>query len=171
VAALGPQTEMGFKLINLKRCLALVGLVGIILLMGAILPVKQPPAATSQSPLTIPELTYARMDLPHPVTNSGFLDGITLSFDPPPVTIHDPDLDRTSLNFQRDLPSGSLDKLQPRPGNTTKPALTVADQKLYYEFYGSEGFAFQLNLKPAYPNPEAAVPTGLDPGFGVSLKF
>jgi hypothetical protein len=161
---------MGFKLINLKRCLALVGLFGIILLMGAILHVKQPPAATSQSHLTTPELTYAKMDLPHPATNSGFLDDIKISFDPP-VTIHDPDLDRASLNLQRDLASGSFAELQPRPGDATKHALTVADRQLNYELYGSEGFAFKLNLKPAYPNPAAALPTGLDPGFGINLKF
>jgi hypothetical protein len=164
------QTEMGFKLINLKRCLALAGLVGIILLMGAILHVKQPPAATSQSYFTVPELTYARMDPPHPATNSGFLDNITLSLDPP-VTIHDPELDHASLNLQRDLPSGHFAELQPRPGDATKHALTVADRQLNYELYGSEGFAFKLNLKPAYPNPAAAIPTGLDPGFGISLKF
>ena len=161
---------MAFKLINMKRCLALVGLVGIILLMGAILHVKKPPAATSQSHFTAPVLTYAQTDMPHPVTNSGFLDDIKISFDPP-VIIHDPDPYHASLNFQRDLPSESFDKLPPRPGDTTKPAFTVVDRKLNYELFGSEDFAFKLNLKPAYPNPEAAIPTGLDPGFGISLKF
>ena len=161
---------MGFKLINLKRCLALVGLFGIILLMGAILHVKQPPAATSQSHFTLPELTYAKMETPHPATNSGFLDDINISLDPP-VIFHDPDPYHASLNFQRDLPSGSFDKLPPRPGDTTRPTFTVADRKLNYELFGSEGFAFKLSLKPAYPNPAAAIPTGLDPGFGISLKF
>jgi hypothetical protein len=166
------QTEMGSKLINLKRCLTLVGLVGIILLIGAILHVKQPPAATSQNHFTVPELTYAKLNVPHPATNSGFLDGIRISFDPPPVIIRDPDLNRASLNVQSDLPSGSYDQLQPRSGNnTTKHAVTVADRQLNYELYSSEGFAFKLNLKPAYPNPAAALPTGLDPGFGISLKF
>ena len=37
--------------------------------------------------------------MPHPATNSGFLDGINISLDPP-VTIHDPDLDHASLNFK-----------------------------------------------------------------------
>lgn len=170
MAALGTQTEMGFKLIHMKRCLALVGLVGIILLMGAILHVKKPPAATSQSHFIAPELTYARMGLPHPATNSGFLDDINISLNPP-VPIHDPDPYRASLNLQRDLPSGSFARLQPRPGDATKPALTVADRKLNYELLGSEVFAFKLNLKPAYPYPEATIPTGLDPGFGVSIKF
>jgi hypothetical protein len=110
------------------------------------------------------------MDVPHPATNSGFLDNITLSLEPP-VIIHDPDLDRASLNLQRDLPSGNFGRLQPRSGDATKHALTVADRQLNYELFGSEGFAFKLSLKPAYPNPAAAIPTGLDPGFGISLKF
>jgi hypothetical protein len=154
----------------MKRCLALVGLVGIILLMGAILHVKKPLAATSQSHFIAPELTYARMDLPHPATNSGFLDDINISFDPP-VKIQDPDPYRASLNLQRYLPSGSFARLQPRPGVITKPAFTVADRKLNYELFDSEGFALKLNLEPAYPYPEALIPTRLDPGFGISIKF
>jgi hypothetical protein len=47
----------------------------------------------------------------------------------------------------------------------------VVDRKLNYELFGSEGFALKLNLEPAYPNPEALIPTRLDPGFGVSIKF
>jgi hypothetical protein len=161
---------MRFKLIHLNRCLALVGLIGIILLMGAVLHVKKPPAATSESHFTAPELTYAKMDLPHPATNSGFLDDINISLDPP-VTIHNPDPYPASFNFQRDLPSGSLAKISPRPGDATKPALTVAGRKLNYEIFGSEDFSFKLNLEPAYPYPEALMPTRLDPGFGISVKF
>ena len=161
---------MGFKLIHMKRCLAFVGLVGIIMLMGAILHVQKPPAATSQSHFTTPELTCAKMETPHPATNSGFLDSIQISLDPP-VKFHDPDPYRASLNLQRDLPSGSFAGLQARPGDATKPTLTVADRKLNYELLDSEGFALKLNLEPAYPYPEATIPTGLDPGFGVSIKF
>jgi hypothetical protein len=47
----------------------------------------------------------------------------------------------------------------------------MADQKLNYELFGSEGFALKLNLAPAYPYPEAPIPTRLDPGFGISIKF
>jgi hypothetical protein len=158
---------MGFKPINPKRCLALVGMV---LLVGAVRHEPPPPAAISKSHLTTPVLTYARMDRPQLVTNSGFLDKIYLSLDPP-EKIHDPDLYHANLNFQSDLPSESYDKLPPQPGDTTKPRLTVADRKLNYELFGSGNFAFKLNLKPAYPYPEALIPTGLDPGFGLSLKF
>jgi hypothetical protein len=158
---------MRFKLINLKACLALIG---IVLLMGAILHGKKPPAATSQSRFTTPELTYAEINPPHRATNGGFLDDINLSLDSP-MKIHDPDFNRASLNLQRDLPPGSFDRLQHRRGDATKPAFTVAGRKLNYELFGSENFALKLNFEPAYPNREAAIPTGLDPGFGISLKF
>jgi hypothetical protein len=154
----------------MKRCLAFVGLVSFIMLMGAILHLQKSPGAPSKSHFTSPELTYAKMDLPHPATNGGFLDDINLSLDPS-VTIHDPDTNHASLNFQSDLPSGRFDELQPRPGNTPKRALTVADRQLNYELLDLNGFALKLNLKPAYSNPEAAIPSSLDPGFGISLKF
>ena len=158
---------MWFKLIYMKQCLALAG---VIFVMGAGLPVKQPKAATSQSHITAPELTYARMNVPPTAMDGGFLDNICLSLDPP-KEIHDPDPHRARLGFQNDLPPESFDKLQPRPGNTPKPGLTVADQKLNYELFDSEGFALKLNLAPAYPYPEALMPTRLDPGFGISIKF
>jgi hypothetical protein len=157
-------------MINMKHCLALVGLVGIVCLMVATLHKQKPPEAIGKSPFTAPVLTYARMDIPYPATNSGFLDDINISFDPP-VKTRDSDPYQASINFQSDLPSGSLDKLQPRPGDTTKSALTVADRKLNYELFDLKGFALKLNLEPAYPYPEALMPTRLDPGFGISIKF
>jgi hypothetical protein len=161
---------MEFKLIHMKRCLALVGFVGIILLMGAFLQLKKAPAATSHSHFTAPELTYTRMDLPQPARKGGFLDDINISFDPP-AKIQDSDPYHASLDLQRDLPSGSFARLPPRPGDATNPALTVVDRKLNYELFDSEGFALKVNLEPAYPYPEALIPTRLDPGFGVSIKF
>jgi len=151
----------------MKQCLAFAGM---IFLMGTVLPAKKLPAATGKSHFTSPELTYARTDTPHPATNRGFLDNIYLSLDQPAKTPAT-DLKDTSLNLQRDLPTGSFDKLQPMPDHAAKPMLTVADRKLDYQLYGSEGFALKLNLAPEYPNPEAPMPTRLDPGFGISIKF
>ena len=162
---------MGFKLINLKQCLVLVVvLVGIILLVGTIRHEQKPPTATGKSHFTTPILTYARMALPQPATNSGFLDNINLSFDPQ-VKIHDPDPYLARLNFQSDLPSGSFDKLQPGLGNATKSRLTVADRRLNYELFNSGSFVFKVNLKPGYSYPEALIPTRLDPGLDISIKF
>ncbi len=158
---------MGFKPNNLKPGLALVG---IIFLTGAVLHKTQPPAARSNSHLTVPALTYARMDVPPLATKGSFLDGINMSLDPP-VVIRDPDPDRASLTFQSDLPAGSFDQLPARLGDPTKSVFTVTNRQLNYKIFGSGDFALKLNLTPAYPRPEAAIPTGLDPGFGISLKF
>ena len=119
---------MGFKLINMKQCLALGG---VILLMGAVAQEKMPLAATGNSRFTSPQLTYAGMDLPPAATNRGFLDNIILSLDPP-VVIRASALAGANLNLQRDLPSGNFDRLQPRAGETAKSGLTVADRKLNY---------------------------------------
>ena len=108
--------------------------------------------------------------IPHPATNTGFLDNKYLSLNPP-VEIPAIDLNDTSLNFQRNLPSGSFDELQPRPGDARKHMLTVADRKLNYELFVSKGFALKLNLTPVYPNREAIIPERLVPGLGISLKF
>jgi hypothetical protein len=140
--------------------------------VGAIWHVKQPPAATSENPFTlpVPVLTYAKTDLPHPATNGGFLDDINLSLDPP-VEIHDSDPYHAAFNFQSDLPSGRFGQLPRRSGNATKSAFTVVNRELDYELFGSEVFAFKLNLKPGYPDPRVQIPTRLDPGLGVSFKF
>ena len=108
--------------------------------------------------------------IPHQATNTGFLDNTDLSLNPP-VEIPATDLNDTSLNFQRDLPSGSFEELQPGPGDAPNPALTVADRKLNYELLGSKGFALKLNLTPVYLNREAIIPEKLVPGLGISIKF
>jgi hypothetical protein len=109
--------------------------------------------------------------IPHPATNnSGFLDNINLSLNPP-VEIPATDFNDTSLNFQRDLPSRSIDELQPKSGEAPKPVLTVADRKFNYELLGSQGFALKLNLTPVYPNREAIIPKSLIPGLDISIKF
>ena len=95
-------------MIHLKPCLALVG---IVFLLGAVLHEPKLPVTTSKSHFTAPELTYARMERPYPATNSGFLDGINLSLDPP-IEIPAPDLNDASLNFQRDLPPGGFDSVR-----------------------------------------------------------
>jgi hypothetical protein len=108
--------------------------------------------------------------IPHPATNSGFLDNINLSLNPP-VEISATDLNDTSLNFQRDLPSGSFEELQPRPGEAPNPVFTLADRKLNYELLGSKGFALKLNLTPVYLNREAIIPKSLTSGLDISIKF
>jgi hypothetical protein len=158
---------MGFKPINMKQCLALAAM---IVVMGAVLPEEKLPATTGKSHFTAPELTYTRMDNPHPLTSNGFLDNINLSYDSG-VEIHDPAPQSASRSLQGGLTEGSFDRLPPKSGPVPKPGFTVADRKLNYQLLGSGGFAFKLNLAPDYPYPEASVPRGVDSGFGISIKF
>lgn len=109
--------------------------------------------------------------IPHPATNhNGFLDNINLSLNPP-VEIPATNSNATSLNFQRDHPSRSIDELKPKPAEASKPLFTVADRKLNYELLGSKDFALKLNMTPVYLNPEAIIPERLVPGLGISIKF
>jgi hypothetical protein len=143
---------------------------GIILLAGAILYETRPPAATGPSPIITPELTYTRAHPLTPPMNADFLDNIQLSLDAP-VKTSDPDSIRARLNLQNNLPAAGYDRLQPRPGGTTKTAFTLEDRQLNYELFGSQDFALKLSLKAVYANPEALLPTRLDPALGVSVKF
>jgi len=88
-----------------------------------------------------------------------------------PVTIHDSDPHHAGFNFQKDLPSGSFNQLPRRSGDASKPAFTVVNRELNYELFGSEGFAFKLNLKPWYPNPDAPLPNAPGPRLRISIKF
>ncbi len=152
----------------MKRYLVLAGM---ILLAGVIYLYEEKPSAEARpSRLAAPELTYEPMAVPQVATNSHFLDDINLSYEPMAV-FRDPAPQPNSLADGKALPPANLGNLRSRPGDLAEPALTVADRKLNYELIGSEGFSFKLNLAPAYPNPEALIPTRLDPGFGVSIKF
>jgi hypothetical protein len=152
----------------MKRYLVLAGMIllaGVIFLYEEKLPVE-----TSASRIATPALTFEKIDMPQVATNSHFLDDINLTYDPM-VIIRDPTPQPASLVYAKDLPSARLGRISAAPGDTAEPTLTVADRKLNYELIGSEGFSLKLNLAPAYPNPEALIPTRLDPGVGLSIKF
>jgi hypothetical protein len=153
----------------MKRYLVLAGMI----LLAAVIYVSEekPRVETGESHVpTPPELTLAKMEVPQVATNSHFLDNINISYDTA-VKIQDPDPQPASLANGNDLPYASPGKIRPKPEDTTPPPLTVAGRKLNYELLGSDSFSLKFNLTPAYPNPEALVPTRLDPGVGVSIKF
>jgi hypothetical protein len=156
----------------MKRYLVLAGMILLAAGLGLVFfHEKKPRVETGEHRIPPPELTYANMDAPHLATNSHFLDNINLSYEPL-ANIRDPDAQPTSLAYETNLPPAvSLEKWRPKPDHTMKPGLTVADRKLNFELLGSQGFSLQLNLTPVYPNPEALIPTRLDPGVGVSIKF
>jgi hypothetical protein len=152
----------------MKRYLVLAGMIllaGVIFLFEEKLRVE-----TSESHIPPAELTLAKPEVKQPAPNSHFLDNIHLSYDPI-ERVPDSDPPHASLADGKDLPSASLEKIRPRLGETAAPVLTFADRKFNFELLGSEGFSLKLNLTPEYPKPEALIPTRLDPGVGVSIKF
>jgi hypothetical protein len=152
----------------MKRYLTIAGM---ILLAAVIFRYEEKPRVEPpESHIPPAEVTLARIAVPPLATNSHFLDNINLSYDPV-VKISGPEPQPASLADERDLPSASLGKIQPKPHDTAAPVLTVVDRKLNYQLLGSKDFSLKLNLTPAYPNPEALIPTRLDPGVGVSIKF
>ena len=60
---------------------------------------------------------------------------------------------------------------QPKLDNQVEPVVTVLDRELAYSFFQLGGFKLNLNLKPAYPNPDAILPTRIDPGLSGSFSF
>ena len=152
----------------MKRYLVLAGMI----LLGAVIYLyeEKPRVETGESHIPSLEFSFAKLDLPHLETNSHFLDGIHLSYEPMAI-IRDNEPTLASLAEEKDLPSARVQKLRPQPVETATPVFTVADSKLNIELLGAEGFSLKLNLTPAYPNPEALIPTRLDPGVGMSIKF
>lgn len=155
--------------IFMKRYLTMAG---IILVVGIVLYLEEREVEeeSGASRIPSPELTLAAMAMPQLPTNGSFLENVTISYEPV-VKIQDTDLQRVSLVFEKNPPPVNLEDLRPRPGNTRDPVLTFADRQLNYELFGAQGFSFKLNFKPGYPNPEALVPSRVDPGLGVSIKF
>lgn len=153
----------------MKRYLVLAGM---ILLAAVIFFYEEKPRVeTDESHIpSPPDLTLARMEVPTVATNSHFLDNIHLSYEPM-ARIQNPDPQYGIPVSEKDLPSANAEKIRPRPEEPATPVITVVDRKLNYELLGSKDFSLKLNLTPAYPNPEALIPTRLDPGVGVSIKF
>ncbi len=152
----------------MKRYLVLAGM---ILLAGIIFfHEEKPRVETVESRIPAPTLTYAKIETPHLTTDSHFLANINLSYDSGP-TIPGSGLKRAMPIYDKTLPAAGPGKLRPKSDDTAPPVITVADRKLNYEVLGSEDFSLKFNLTPAYPNPEALIPTRLDPGIGLSIKF
>jgi hypothetical protein len=153
----------------MKRYLVLAGMI----LLAAIISFyeEKPRVETGESHIPSPPgLTFARMEVPPAATNSHFLDDVNLTYDPM-VKIQDSAPRRASLADGKDLPSANPERIKSKPEDPTAPVITVVDSKINYELLGSKDFSLKLNLTPAYANPEALIPTRLDPGVGVTLKF
>ena len=152
----------------MKRYLVLAGM--ILLAWVIFFREEKPRVETVESRIPSPALTYAKIETPQPTAGSHFLDNINLSYDSAPA-IPDSSLNRATPIYDKTLPAAGLGKLRPKPDDTAPPVITVADRKLNYEVLGTEDFSLKFNLTPAYPNPGALIPTRLDPGIGLSIKF
>jgi hypothetical protein len=146
-------------------------IIGIILLLGGVVfeekhraeTVKKhtfPAISTEQDP---EEDTYL-------IPKSNFSGQVDLWGDPW-VKTDDPDLTYASLAFKNGLKEASIEKFQARPDNGAEPVLTVLDRQVAYALFELGGVKLKFNLKPAFPNPEALLPTRLDPSITGSFSF
>jgi hypothetical protein len=143
--------------------------IGIILLMGVILFEEKHRAETIKNHLP-PVVLRDPAAVPYAVEDSNFSDHVDLWGDPW-VKTGEIRLDSASLSFQTDSRPASVEQFQSRLDYKTEPVLTVQDRQVAYSLFEAGGFTLTLNLKPAYPNPQALVPTGLDAGIGGSFSF
>jgi hypothetical protein len=76
-----------------------------------------------------------------------------------------------SVAFPADLKPANVEQLQSKFDYKTEPVLTVQDRQVAYSLFQAGGFTLTLNLKPAYANPQALLPTHVDAGIGGSFSF
>ena len=150
----------------MKRALIFIG---IILVAGGGLFAKRHRAATVKNHLPPVTLTDPAT-VPFVVKASNFSDYVDLWGDPW-VKTADTGSGYTSLVFGKEPRPASFEMFQPKLDNQVEPVVTVLDRELAYSFFQLGGFKLNLNLKPAYPNPDAILPTRIDPGLSGSFSF
>ena len=148
--------------------------IGIILLLGVFLFEEQHRAETAKkhpAPASVMEepvpVTLLALD---PIPESNFAGQVDLWGDHREKV---PAADQTyaGLNFQNDPGPASFERLQPRLDIRAEPAVTVLDREVAYSLFQHGSFKLRLNFKPAYPNPDAIVPSRIDPGVSGSFSF
>jgi hypothetical protein len=72
---------------------------------------------------------------------------------------------------QKEFKPVNLENLQSKLDVKNESVVTVQDREVAYALFAAGGFTLTLNLKPAYPNPQATIPTRLDAGIGGSFSF
>jgi hypothetical protein len=145
-------------------------LAGIILLAGGVLYEEKHRAAILYHPIVAPELAYPELEAQSLATNGSFLDNINL-WDHSRVKTDEAGLSYTSFAFQKDFAPASFERLQSNLGGKTEPMLTVLDREVVYALFATRDFTLTLNLKPAYSNPQALMPSHIDAGLGGSISF
>ena len=150
----------------MKRALIFIG---IILVAGGGLFAKRHRAATIKNHLPPVTLTDPAT-MPFVAKASNFSDNVDLWGDPWAKTA-DPGSGSASFAFEKEPRLASFDTFQLKLDNQLEPVVTVQDREFAYSFFQLGGFRLKLNLKPAYPNPEAILPTRIDPGISGSFSF
>lgn len=151
----------------MKRPLVLVG---IILLVGGVLFEEKHRAETFKHHIVAPELSYPELEAQCLATNGSFSGRVNL-WDNALVKSEDAHLNHASLAVQGNLNPAGFETLQPNPGNQSEPAITVLDREVTYALFASRDFTLTLNLKPEYSNPDALMPSHIDPGIRGSISF
>jgi len=143
--------------------------IGIILVAGGGLFAKRHRAATIKNhlpPVTLTDPAAA----PFVVKASNFSDYVDLWGDPW-VKTAGTGSGYPSLIFEKEPPPASFELFQLKPDYKAEPVVTVLDREVAYSFLQLGGFKLNLNLKPAYPNPDAILPTRIDPSISGSFSF
>ena len=150
----------------MKRALIFIG---IILVAGGGLFAKRHRAATIKNHLPPVTLTDPAT-VPFVVKASNFSDYVDLWGDPW-LKAADTGSGSASVVFEKESRPASFEMFQLKLDNQVEPVVTVLDRELAYSFFQLGGFKLNLNLKPAYPNPDAILPTRIDPGLSGSFSF
>jgi hypothetical protein len=143
-------------------------------------PVKPgPPLVTTTTPTVTPNPPPATMtELPSPLPfefiaelpPSDFSGQVDL-WGEPWVKAPESPLSYASLSPEEAFKLATAERFQSRLDGRSEPVLTVHDRQVVYSLFGSGGFSLKVNLKPAYPSPEAWIPTRVDPGISGSFSF
>ena len=121
--------------------------------------------------IDLPGADYPGFQL-HPMPpSSHFVDQVDLWANPAESNRADSAAALGSLTFNNNpLPMGSW-KIRSRPAPAKTPALTVEDRELQYAVLTSGGLTLTLDFTPTFANPDAWLPSRIDPGIGASFRF
>ena len=138
----------------------------------------RPPSATTTKPVTPNPSLATLTELPSPLPfeftaelpPSDFSGQVDL-WGEPWVKAPESQLSYASLSPEEAFKLATAERFQSRLEVRSEPVLTVQDRQVVYSLFGSGGFSLKFNLKPAYPSPEAWIPTRIYPGISGSFSF
>ena len=151
----------------MKRPLALIAVV--LFVSGIVFEAKHR-AATLKNHIPPVESAYPDMEAQYLITNSDFAGHVDL-WGAPMVKTPQVNYNYGSQAFKDNLTPANFEKLQATVNYKTEPVLTVLDREIAVALFSIGDFNMTLNLKPAYANPDAIMPSHIDAGIGGSFSF